>query len=162
MNLNRRRGLLVWLMAGSFLVVALLAGARFVAGGRSLTPTEQQVVGSWEFTELEQPTTRVVYHFEPDGRVVEEHYYQTSVTPGIPALTMHGAWRVESDGQLVVERIGGVDGLATEATRRLRSLAGQQQYQFPLLRRLYNLTSATPQRLIFTDLEMQRVDRSPQ
>jgi hypothetical protein len=159
MNPKLRRGLLLWLVVGSFCLVVLLAGAGFLAEGRTLTPTEQQVVGSWEFTEAERPTTRVVYHFEPDGRAVEEHYYLTSATPLIPALAMHGAWRVESDGQLVVERVGGANGLAMEATRRVRSLAGQQRYQFPLLRRLYKLTTATPERLIFTELEMQRVEQ---
>jgi hypothetical protein len=130
-----------WILGGLVPAVALLVACG-VAGHRKLTPTERQCVGSWSFTLDEQPATLFVYRFHDDGRVTEEHYYLTSANPTSPRLRMHGVWRIESDGRLIVDRPGGIDGVLTEAARRIQRLCGRREYEHRLCRRIYKLVSA--------------------
>ena len=129
------------LLFGAILLLTTLAAVFNGLSQRGLSTTEQQYVGTWTFLSPEKPTTRIVYHFDPHGQATEEHFYLTSATPDVPQLTMYGAWRVERDGQLVVEQSGGITGLANEASRQLRSMAGRPSSQFRILRRTYRLTA---------------------
>jgi hypothetical protein len=130
-----------WILGGFVPAVALLVACG-VASHRNLTPTERQCVGSWSFTLTEHPTTLFVYHFHDDGHVTEEHYYLTSADPTSPRLRMRGVWRVESDGRLIVDRPGGIDGVLTEAARRIQRLCGRREFEHRLCRRIYKLVSA--------------------
>ncbi len=128
--------------------VTLLVGFR-PANHRKLTPAEEKCVGSWSFKELGHPSTLFVYHFSNDGRAVEEHYYLTSATPTKPRLKMYGVWHVERDGRLVVEPAPGATGAMVEASRMIKNLGGNNEYDFPILRRFYKIVSITPSELKF-------------
>src|SRR4051812_6801482 len=73
----------------------------------ALSARERACVGSWAFISPDNAMTRIVYQFDPDRRVREEHYYLSSATPGVPRITMLGQWHVEPDGRLIVESAGG-------------------------------------------------------
>lgn len=139
MQYCRKRPVTLLLGGGAFLL--LLGIAYWQAKPRELTPTEKSCVGSWCFTSADNPSTLIVYHFLANGRAVEEHYYLTSATPNVPRLTMHGVWRIEKDGRLLVERSSGIAGVFTEASRQMRSLRGDRRYEHRMLRRIYKFVS---------------------
>jgi hypothetical protein len=139
------------LLFGVVLTGGVLLGANHLSRHRPLTTTELKCVGSWCFRMPETPSTLQVYHFADNGRVLEEHYYLTSATPTIPRLKMHGVWQVEQDGRLIVERARGVNGAILEVTRQARNLAGQEQYDFGILRRFYKVRRVEPGRLTVQD-----------
>ncbi len=144
----RRIRLSLWILGGVVLTLTLL-GVWHLFSHRSLTPMEKRLVGAWSFPRPGDPSTLHVYRFRDDGRVVEEHYYLTSATPTTPRLRMHGVWRIESDGRLVVERPEGMDGAMVEVSRQIRNFGGDQKYDHPLLRRTYKLITADATRLTF-------------
>ena len=61
---------------------------------------------------------------------------------------MLGQWRVESDGQLIVEPSAGVDGMLDAASGKAReNLADEERLPKPVLRRFYWIKDATNQGL---------------
>jgi hypothetical protein len=139
---DRRKKRWPLLLIGGLAFVLLLAIAYWLTSPRELTATEENCVGSWCFPSADNPSTLIVYHFLADGRAVEEHYYLTSATPTVPRLTMHGVWRIEKDGRLLVEPSKGIAGVITEASRQIRTLRGDQRSDHPLHRRIYKFVSA--------------------
>lgn len=146
---SRRHRLLIGSVAVLLAVIALLTWQ--IAQQRSLSPLEQACVGRWIFPpDDDAKHLRKVYDLRADGQVREEHYYLSSATPDVPRLIMYGRWRVEPDRTLVVERAGGLSGLASEGTRRMRSLLGEKQFEFPLLRRFYKVQQTGTDGLVVT------------
>ena len=86
----------------------------------NLNATETRCLGRWSFISPNDSTRLIVYQFDSRRRVREEHYYLTSATPTIPRTTMLGQWRVESDGQLIVEPSAGVDGMLDASSGKAR------------------------------------------
>lgn len=144
----RRFRLLVSVLGGVTLLLAVGWLSRPLSA-RDLTESERLCTGAWCFTEPDAPDTLFVYRFREGGRAVEEHYYLTSATPSVPRLKMHGVWRIDDDRWLVVEQAAGIGGVATEVSRRLRSLSGDRTSSHRILRRQHKLVSAEPDRLAF-------------
>lgn len=146
---SRRHRLLLGSIAVLLAVIALLTWQ--ITQQRSLSPLEQACVGRWSFPpDDDAKHVRKVYDLRADGQVREEHYYLSSATSNVPRLIMYGRWRVEPDRTLVVERAGGMSGLASEVTRRMRTLLGERQFEFPLLRRFYKVQQTGTDGLVVT------------
>lgn len=146
---RRRHRVLIGSVVVLLAIIALLTWQ--LGQPRSLSPLEQACVGRWSFPlDDEAKPVRKVYDLQADGQVREEHYYLSSATPEVPRLIMYGRWRVEPDRTLVVERAGGLSGLASEVTRRMRNLLGERQFQFPLLRRFYQVQQTGTDGLVVT------------
>jgi hypothetical protein len=147
MEAQHRRGT-IWIVSG-LLICALLTVTYFLSIRRQLTDDEQKLIGAWCFSRPEDSNILHVYHFDPHGRAIEEHYYLTSATPTVPRLRMYGVWRLERDNRMVVERPGGIDGLIGEAARQVRVFRGDRQSDIPLLTRFYRLVGADASGLRF-------------
>ena len=134
--------------------VALVATGLMLLNRRgiaALSATERPCVGSWAFISPDNATTRVVYQFDPDRRVREEHFYLSSATPGVPRITMLGQWHVESDGRLIVEPAAGLTGLADKVKGIARdALDDEGRIPRPILRRFYRLQGTTANQLTVT------------
>ncbi len=137
----------------SFIVIAGLCGlvAMRPLGHKPLSPLEEACVGRWEFLSPDhQAPTLMVYHFQADRRVREEHYYLTSATPTVPRITMLGQWSVEGK-RLTVDRSRGVTGALDHTRGWIRDALGDsERWARPVLTRFYQVQATSADSLTVT------------
>lgn len=139
----RKKKMRIILAAAAVGMVVLLAAVVYSGRRGPLTAQEQKCVGNWSFLASAPPNTEIVYYLAADGSACEEHYYLTSATPKIARLRMFGQWSVNRSGQLVIEGSEGVAGSVHEVARWTRELMGDQQSDFPMLRRIFKIQSVS-------------------
>lgn len=140
------RRFLFWGAIGAIFCVAISVVVR--QQPPKLNAMETRCVGRWSFISPNDSTRLIVLHFDSRRQVREEYYYLDSATPTIPRTTMLGQWRVESDGQLIVEPSAGVGGMLDAASGKARAnLADDERLPKPVLRRSYWIIDATNQGL---------------
>ncbi|MBD3673037.1 MAG: hypothetical protein HUJ26_05880 [Planctomycetaceae bacterium] len=111
----------------------------------SLTKAESAIVGSWAFiSPNHKGKTVIVYHFDDDRHVREEHYHLTSAWPTVPRMTMVGKWSVDKDGRLTVEPDSGLPYMRASMSGWLNEFFdnGRQAWEKPILTRFYTIQLA--------------------
>lgn len=140
-----------WMWSG--VVIALLCGlvAMRPLGHKPLSPIESACVGQWEFLSPDHNhPTLIVYHFQADRRVREEHYYLTSGRPTVPRITMLGQWFVDGK-RLTVDRSRGVTGALDQTRGWVRDALGDsERWPRPVLTRFYQVEATSADSLTVT------------
>ena len=110
-----------------------------------LTATEAACVGRWWYLDPDNANRLILFEFGDDRRAFEHHYYLSSATPELPRISMAGQWRVELDGQMVVEPSSGLTGIADFAASSIDEAIGTDANSLqPVLRQFYWVEAATP------------------
>lgn len=111
----------------------------------ALTAAESSLVGSWAYISPDHKgRTAIIYHFDANRHVREEHYHLASASPTVPRTTMVGRWSVDKDYRLTVEPNSGLSYASDSMCGWLNEYFdnGKQAWSKPILTRFYDVTSA--------------------